>query len=121
MPFSYSIDQSIPCVFVKLTGHLTADEMLQGFRRMWSDPAHSGSYSRLIDASEVLTLQATAESVRMGAEEWCDRLVGKSALLASADAHFGLFRMYQIISADDSLCEVFRNRDEALAWLGIRR
>ena len=49
------------------------------------------------------------------------RAGGKSALVMPRDLHFGLGKMFQAYSEIDNLqieVEVFRNIEEAIAWLG---
>lgn len=46
--------------------------------------------------------------------------VARMAILADRDVGFGLARMYQTLTSGmQTVVEVFRSREEALAWLGI--
>ena len=48
-----------------------------------------------------------------------ERIV-RMAILAQRDVGFGLARMYQTLTSEMSTeVQVFRSRDEALAWLGV--
>ena len=63
MPASYHISRVISCIITRLEDSVIDDDLLEGQRRMFSDPLFKGHYSRLVDATEVTEFAVSAETV----------------------------------------------------------
>ena len=60
MPVSYHISPVIACIIVRLEGSVSDDALLERQQQMFSDPLFRGSYSRLVDATEVTEFAVSA-------------------------------------------------------------
>jgi len=119
MPVSHHIDTQSECIYVTIEGPVTDHDLIEGQQLMFRDPLFDGRYCRLIDTSAVTSFQAGAETVRRIARAAVERGVRKVAIVAVSDLVYAMFRMYEAYAAEAE-CRVFRDRDEALAWLNRR-
>ncbi len=123
MPITYSIDRERNVVFTTIRGVLTDDELLDHKKRLTSDPNFKSGMVELSDAREVGELAVTAEGVgRFVTQDSKDSelLKGyKLAIVASEDVVYGMARMYQTLTEKNvPAVRIFRDLDEAKAWLG---
>jgi len=106
-----------------VTGEITAQEIIAAI-----ESYYQGVATRLIlwDISQASLKKIRSEEVAQVAKltQKYSRLRerGKTALLFSSELGFGLGRMYDInqdVERSELTHMSFRNRDEALAWLGV--
>lgn len=123
MPITYSIDRERNVVFTTIRGVLTDDELLDHKMRLTSDPNFKSGMVELSDAREVGELAVTAEGVgRFVTQDSKDSELLKDyklAIVASEDVVYGMARMYQTLTEKNvPAVRIFRDLDEAKAWLG---
>jgi hypothetical protein len=127
MPIHYEIDRDQRLVIATPHAKLTDAELFDYQREVWSQPANLG-YSELVDLSEVtdvafISVAGISELARLSSS-MDSAEPSKFAIVGKADLYFGLGRVYQFereISAQSTkTVRVFRNREDALAWLGVR-
>ncbi|HET6349666.1 MAG TPA: hypothetical protein VFH88_11345 [Candidatus Krumholzibacteria bacterium] len=119
MPVTYRIDGDL----VELTWKdvCPPDEVFETFHQALEDPELPDEFVLLADVrgSTSLASRPTAEIIRVAEYlgPFRDR-VKRCAVLASEDIHFGLGRLGAVYSETAGvMTSVFRDRDEALAWL----
>ena len=118
MPAAYHISPLIACIIIRLEGSVTDSDLIDGQRRMFSDPLFQGHYSRLVDASDVTEFAVSANTVRAVAKAAVERGLRKAALISNdTDLVYGLMRMYQAYAEPPAEVAVYHNTQEALAWL----
>jgi hypothetical protein len=115
MSVAVRIDTAKRTIFFDFEGSITDQEFSDAVRAAWSDPEYRPEYSRLFDATEAVPARLSGEMVRWAAVQDSAGHIGLTALVAHADAMYGMMRMYQICS--ERHCEVFRTRTQALEWL----
>jgi hypothetical protein len=118
---------SVACHFngdileMKLAGECPPDQIIDAFRRALDDPARPSKFGIFMDVRESTSLATRpAPEIIHVAEQLGPHkhLVARCAVLATEDIHFGLSRMGAVYSeAAGVMSRVFRDRDEALAWL----
>jgi hypothetical protein len=116
MPACYEIEAPLKCIFVKIEGIVTDQELVTGQCKLFDDPLFEGSYSRLVDARAVTKLLLTADCVRSLSKAAVQRGVRRVALVANTDFVYAMMRMYEGY-AFEAECFVCRDRKAALAWL----
>jgi hypothetical protein len=121
MAIAIQADDDRHVLVATATGELTLAEFLDflrtarvGERRDWPLIFDATSATSSITGGQV---QALADSVGSSVKREGAR--APVAIVASADAMFGLFRMYQTFCEHQGvIIQVFRTRDEADVWLG---
>ncbi len=117
MPLHYRIENGI--VFTMASGEVTPEENFAFTRRWLSDP-DLPSPVRVCRENDTFTVP-TADEIRRIADlmESLDAPDGsRVALVAGGDLEYGVSRMYQAwADGADYRVAVFRDRDEAVAWL----
>ena len=118
MPASYHISPLISCIIVRLEDRVSDDDLLEGQRRMFSDPLFKGHYSRLVDATEVTEFAVSAETVRAVATAAVEQGLRRAALVSNdTDLVYALMRMYEEQASPPAEVAVYYNMQEALQWL----
>jgi hypothetical protein len=121
---SYRIDKRQKLVVTTASGILTLADILDHQQRLLKDKDFDPGFSQLINFNAVKKFAVSTRDVR--------RLAGKSifspdarrALVAEkSDLVFGFSRMFEIIRdlRGDHRIRVFRDREQALAWLCSKR
>ncbi len=103
-------------------GDYLPDDIPRQFLAALNDPACPKRVALFVDVTRSTSLAArSSEDIKRVAEflgPYSDRIGGRCAVLATEDIHFGLSRMGSVYSAGVGVeTRVFRDRDEALAWL----
>ena len=119
MPTSYRLIDDV--VQISLVGKNSPDDVIQTFHEALDNPATPTPFFLLVDVRESTSLatQPTSEIIRVAEHlgPYKDR-VARCAVLATANVHFGLSRLGAVYSETAGvMTSVFRDRDEALAWL----
>lgn len=122
MPITYRIDLESNMLFIVGEGALTQDEKLEAMRRWMADPAYRPGLNTLYDFSAVTTpatlddLKRTVAFVTRNAPALGKKRV---AIVMANPLAFGVARQFQAMLGESSLeISVFRNREDALTWLG---
>ncbi len=128
MPVKYHIDHERRTVFAKCDGKLTPGELFRYQRDIWSMPELAG-YDEFVEiiATDMVVPSSVGLDLRGLAELAASsdaREDAKLALVAQDDLAFGLARMYKLYRKLEARgtrqVEVFRSRQEAMDWLGVR-
>jgi hypothetical protein len=110
---------------MNLVGTYEPEDILRQFEAALVEAPTQDKVALLVDTtkSEVLGTR-TPGQIRLVAQAlapYAERIGGRCAIVATEDIHFGLSRMGSVYSESVGVeTEVFRNQDEALAWLGVR-
>ncbi len=123
MPYLLKIDEKSGCAFIKWHGVFSLDEN----RKFRSDTADNAAFqactkrlhdTRGVDISvptSVIRTVAYADPVTT--EPFVEV---RSAILVSSEMAFGMMRMFSTMYQDPRMnMRVFRNLDDAKAWLGL--
>lgn len=117
MPATYRVDTERGLVVLTLTGLVTGTELDEVRGQIGQDPALDRSFSILVDASELNPAALTGAALRARAAV-PPPYPRRIAVVAPADAVFGIVRMYQMMTEGSGhVIEVFRGTHEAVAWL----
>ena len=107
----------------KVTGGVTVDSLLAKLGEIYSRPDFQADMNSLWDLRGAEFLSMTSSELEKLANfvvgHWGTGGKSRAALVVSRDFEFGLSRMYEIFveSRMSGEVEVFRDLDEALAWV----
>jgi hypothetical protein len=120
VPTSYTIDADRRLVTSLLWGPVTEEEVHNHNTQLRTDPLFRPGYRQLADMSGVTeVLVGTNLITETARDQFFDPGVSR-AFVASADAAFGMARMYALHAENlGQTIKVFRARAEAEQWLGI--
>ena len=122
MTIQYQIDRSIRRITTRVFAEVTIEEVLEHFDEALEDPSYEPGLDLLLDLVDCETLLGI-DQLRSIAEHTTADLsslrFGRLAIVVASDALFGMVRMFHTLSeAAFSDAQVFRDRDQALQWLG---
>jgi NAD(P)-dependent dehydrogenase (short-subunit alcohol dehydrogenase family) len=122
MTVHYRIDHESHRILTRAFGEVTLEEVLEHFDQLAADPSYERDLDVLLDLVDCKTLPE-ADEIRAAAErvtaEALDLRFGRLAVVVSSEALFGMARMFLTLGESAfSDAQVFRDRDDALAWLG---
>lgn len=119
MPAFYKIDKERRLVMTTASGVLTPSDTLAHQDKLLKDPDFDSSFSQLLDFTQVTTVQLGSDDVRRLAQRSIFSPNSRRAILVSSDFAFGLSRMFEALrdNSGEKGIRVFRNLDEALAWV----
>lgn len=124
MPSTYEIFKDLRLVIVTTSGPANSQEIIEMLTHMYADPDFSSAYDYLWDArgrTEPFSIQDTKKTESHVVKyKGTDR--PKRAFLVSKDVDYGMGRVYESLrhSRSDVDIEIFRDREEALKWLGVQ-
>lgn len=121
MPMSYDIDAEGRMVRVRVEGSPSYDELLACFAAYTQDPRFRPGMPILVD-DRARTESPSAQEIRRMAHDSKAQPQpvegSRCALLVASDLQFGLSRMYELMMEGGPMeVRVFRDEDEAVAWL----
>ena len=125
MPVTYQIDKVNKIIRTKCTESVSLEEVIEHFRVLKQDPDCPDRLDVLLDLSEQTSIPTRIEMKEVS-REMCkiqDTVqFGGFAIVACADALYGMIRMLQVF-AEQCFREshVFRELSEAEAWLISQR
>jgi hypothetical protein len=119
MPAIFQIDTQRRLIITTCSGILTAVELLAHQQTLRKHPDFDPSFSQFVDLSEVTKLDLTGKEIERFAEGTIFSPHSRRAVLAPRDVDYGVARMYGVLREfkGEEGIQVFRNRDEALAWV----
>jgi len=129
MPITHVIDHARRTVYADASGALTPQVMFAYQKEVWSAPELRG-YDECIDMSAVTDVVAATDSNMKALAELSARMDDPSsksrlAIIAQADLHYGLARMYEAYRSfqpkNSRKLAIFRTREDALRWLSGER
>jgi len=119
MPAFFEIEKDHRLVITSASGVVTMAEALAHNQKLRKDPDFDPSFSQLIDLSNVTKIELNREDILTLAQDPILSDNSRRAILATGDLTFGLARMFEMFreSKGKETIRVFRNRDEARAWV----
>jgi hypothetical protein len=119
MPFNYTIYKDLRLVLSIIEGRVTSDELKAQQKRMRADPDFDDAFDRLNDLTLATNLDVSGDDVKLLAISDVSSSTSRRAIVTGNPLHFGKSRQFELYHAERSMVHVFRNRHEALRWLGI--
>ena len=125
MPIEYQIDHNRRFVLARAIGDLTAEDIFNYQREVWSLPEARG-YNELIDMSNVKeivspTSDKLVELARLSASMDDRTIPTKFAIVASDTFAYGMGRMYEVYRnlnpRSTKEVRVFRSMKDAMEWI----
>ncbi len=125
MPVTYRIESVAQFIHTRCTGAVVLDEVRQHFVTLSQDPACPSRLDVLLDLSEMTTVPESGQLRIVAADIARIRSqvqFGSCAIVAPAEAIFGMSRMFEIFTEKYfAATHVFRSEAEATRWLEWRR
>ena len=125
MPVTYRIESVTQFIHTRCTGAVVLDEVRQHFVTLSQDPACPSRLDVLLDLSEMTTVPESGQLRIVAADIARIRSqvrFGSCAIVAPAEAIFGMSRMFEIFTEKYfAATHVFRSEAEATRWLEWRR
>ncbi len=124
-PISYRIDRIMKTVFVKVTGQISIEDLIEQEKKIIKDSGFEKGFNTYADFSEAKpSHNVTFDKVKMSKEfvESIQDMRGKCkwAIYAPYDYPYAFAKMFAVLSRDLIIeTRVFREEEKAKAWLGI--
>ena len=115
----YEIDKERRLITSTASGVITLPEIWAHQEKLDKDPDFDPSFAQLLDVTQVTKLKLSSEDVRRVAESNSLSTNPRLAIVATSSLVYGMARMFQIFREmkGEEKTRVFRDRDEALAWV----
>jgi len=120
MAISYHIDVGQQCVFVKLDGETNEWDIGIALQQLWQDSRLDPSFSRFIDGTGAIPTPDTGDFIKAVADDTRRKTkpIGKIAFVATSEKVYNSFHTYRAYAQREQ-CQIFRDKFEALSWLGV--
>lgn len=123
MPLTTDIDSSRRVLLTRISGVVSAREILDHYDRVAADVRFDPTFSELLDLTELQGADLEAADIRQLAARTRFAPTARRAVVAGTGYVFGLARMFASYregagGRDDSVM-VFSSEREAMRWLGI--
>lgn len=121
MPEEFHIDTARQIIWTRVWGELN-DETIRGHQeRLRADPAFAPSLKQLVDTTAVTRVNLTMNFMVSFGRSKLFNPEAKRAYVVNRDVVYGFVRMYSLYQEirGHAAVNVFRNRPDALAWLGV--
>lgn len=127
MPITFTIDDRRRVVWATASELLTDSDVLSYQVAAW-EQADTHGFDELVDLSavtqvEMVSPEKLAELAQRASQSDSRQKPGRLAIVGTSDLHFGVGRMYQthrsLVPGGNKEVRVFRQREEALRWLGL--
>jgi hypothetical protein len=121
MAQEFQIDEAQRIVWVRCSGELTDADLRAHQEALRGDPRFRPEFSQLVDCSAVTEVSVTIRMVWQLGQSTLFKPEAKRAYVVKRDVLFGLVRMYGLYQSlrGKSEVKVFRERAEAVEWLGV--
>lgn len=122
MAYNYLINSSQGLAVLSCSGEVEFTELRQGLGKLSKEPEFAGVSKVLTDLAQGSYLQASRAEIERHARVTAAALKRKPlkiAIVAPHDLAFGLFRMFTSYAGHEEI-NVFRNKQEACAWLRVQ-
>jgi hypothetical protein len=115
----YEIDKERRLITSTASGVITLPEIWAHQEKLDKDPDFDPSFAQLLDVTQVTKLKLSSEDVQRVAESNTLSTNPRLAIVATSSLVYGMARMFQIFREmkGEEKTRVFRDRDEALAWV----
>ncbi len=126
MPIAYTIHSAQRLVDAVASGVLSREDIFRYQKEAWSQPEVRG-YNEIVDMTAVtqiseISREGISSLAELSASMDAPQVLSKFAIVARAELHFGLGRMYQSFRESNHQSTksvgVFRTREEAMEWIG---
>jgi hypothetical protein len=123
MPITYEIDHEHRIIMQVFRGVIRNDEFLKFSEQVFRLPEFNAGYSEFADFSDGNLKNISSETLQQSAALSKSMAPDRSpnarlGIYAPEDFNYGISRMFQLVNdAPDDLTRVFRDLDQALAWL----
>ena len=124
MPIDYKIYEDKKLVLATGHGVITAAEVIAHLDAVAADERYQSPMKKLVDYRDVENIEGSINEQRAIAwkkKQHHERFAGeKCAFVSPKDVIFGTTRMHEsLVNETDYNMNVFRNIDDALAWLDV--
>jgi len=122
MPLSYEIDQDRRLVFTAAWDTVTGAEALELQRQLRSNPRFNPDFFQLLDLARVTSVSIDRQTMTEIAVRHSFSAKSRRAFVVGSNKFvYGMARMFIALSrvTGNEEMRVFKNRDEALQWLGV--
>jgi hypothetical protein len=119
MPLRYAIDKRLRLIVTLGEGSVTFEEVRGHQDRLLSDPDFDGAFNQLIDVTAATQLDVSSDEAIIIADRRIVNATSRRAFVANQPHIYGFGRLMAAHHDAKAIVNVFYNRDEALAWLGI--
>ena len=115
----YEIDKERRLVTSTASGVIRLTAIWAHLERLAKDPDFDPSFAQLLDITQVSRVELSSEEIRRAAGRSVFASNSRLAIVVSSNFVYGIARMFQIMRGmnGDEGIHVFRERDEALAWV----
>jgi hypothetical protein len=121
VPITYTIVPEKKLVMSEIWGATTEGEVHEHNQKLRGDPLFDPAYQQLADMSRVTEVLVSADTIKETARDSFFSPGVRRAFVASADGTFGMARMFALHAESlGQVVEVFRDRDTAEEWLGLK-
>ena len=114
MGYTYNIDPEARLILEDWHGEVTMGEILECYEAEQRDARFSFAFDGLADLSDATILASFGQLRTIALSQG---FTGKWVFVAPHDGAYGVARMYMAAAGDAREINVFRTRDEAMAWL----
>jgi hypothetical protein len=125
MPCDFEIDADHHLVRTRIYGDVTDTELLDHQRRLAADPRFGPGFSQLVDCRDVTSSRGlSAQGIESGARQHLYGHQSRRAVVAPMPDVFGMARMFETqrtLFGGTETIRVFKDFDEAVAWLAESR
>lgn len=121
MAADYIIDTKTRSIRIVFSGSVSVAEMYEGRHQMMSDPAFDRSFSHLVDARSVDTIEMNGYTVKQFAQEQVLAASARRAIVIprSRDGLARMFQIYRELAGGTEEIEIFSDIQTARKWLGL--
>jgi len=120
MPFATSFYLDRRLMITRAWGHITFADVRAYQQELRQRPGFDPTWALVVDARDVAQVDMSSAEIRELAETSVLAPSARRAMVATAPAIFGLFRMYGTLcelQVDASAVGVFKTLDDAIEWV----
>ena len=121
MPVEFSVDREDEIVYGTCRGEVTADEIMEGLEKVFTDEGYRPGFRGLTDLRDI-RWESNQEDLRRIVQFLIRNRKKfkkhRSAVVVSTERTFGMTRMFEVFSEQTPIkMRVFRDYDEARKWI----
>src|SRR6185295_6626766 len=120
MPYATSFYVDRRLMISRAWGHIALDDVRAFRQDLVAHPEFDPTWAHVLDARDAVEYDLSSDEIRRLAETSVLAPSARRAMVATAPAIFGLFRMYGAqfeLQVDGSAIGVFRTLDDAIEWV----
>lgn len=122
MAEDFQIDEVQQVIWARCWGVLADQDIFSHQARLRADPRFRPTMAQLVDTREVTEVTISMETIKRLGGSTLFAPESRRAYVVSQEVMYGLVRMYEIYQnlRGSEGVKVFRDRAEAVAWLGVQ-